>query len=139
MNMAHRGLWNVVLGVSISTSAGTSIKFDSQYAIDSMRARPAGDSGLHYLDKADLSSIYSIECLRFKQRHPDRPCMPKDKSDNTYPPGTLSIGHYPNYQEQICHSNHEYFCDPRRALSTEEVDKVTHRLQEFRERTLVNC
>lgn len=90
-----------------------------------------------YLTHHQLQPIKSIRCLQEKQIDPHKPCG--EKVESAYTLGTLSIGHYPTWQDSFCRSNGEYFCDPKDMLTKEERRTVTDKLHVFRTRTLVNC
>jgi len=49
------------------------------------------------------------------------------------------MGHFPHWQQPVCHSNQEFFCDPEMLLKPQEQTDVQKQLQLFKERTLVNC
>jgi len=94
----------------------------------------------HRLAEAELSPIYSVECLKAKQRNPSTVCVnqggaptiPEDVPD-------LSITTYPDWKEPRCRSHGEYLCDPEGLLKDGQVVALAAVLQEIRELSPVPC
>jgi len=98
--------------------------------------KPRGE-GRHFLHKDELQPIVSVHCLQEKQLHPDRPCS--ELEDEKSFSGPINMGHFPNWQDGVCNSNFEYFCDPANLFKDQERQMALQRLQVFNERMMVNC
>lgn len=93
--------------------------------------------GNKFLDKRELSAIPTVRCLQEKQRHPNRPCSDPRDGKRFY--GDINMGHFPNWRDEVCHSNQEFFCDAESLMKIPEQTVAQVRLQEFKERNMVNC
>jgi hypothetical protein len=50
-----------------------------------------------------------------------------------------NAGNYPNWQDPLCNSNGEYFCDPDHLLTTTERNNLTAQLKKLREGAHITC
>lgn len=106
-------------------------------AVDTFRPRSGGGRPL---TDNQLRGIYSIDCLRTKQLHgPLAPCdhglVANEETD--IPP--LGIGTYPNWQETICRSHGEFFCDPEVTIPESQVLDVVKSLNYVKQTARVTC
>lgn len=90
----------------------------------------------HILPDPLLDSIYSIECLKVKQRDPKAIC---GSHRHKTPDGPLDVGNWPHWQSGICHSGGEYFCDPGNVVKGKARKQVLKELQLVREEQQVTC
>eukprot|EP00401_Gymnodinium_catenatum_P000830 CAMPEP_0117532284 /NCGR_PEP_ID=MMETSP0784-20121206/39288_1 /TAXON_ID=39447 /ORGANISM="" /LENGTH=373 /DNA_ID=CAMNT_0005328671 /DNA_START=66 /DNA_END=1184 /DNA_ORIENTATION=- len=102
------------------------------------------------LQPKQLDTIYSVECLEFKQRHgANADCFGRqtnisaDGGDHapriSEAAPLLGIGTYPSWQDSRCRSDNEFFCDPEAIMSDSARQDVTRELQKMREQALVGC
>jgi len=92
--------------------------------------------GRNFLHKTQLQPITSIHCLQEKQRNPNAPCQ--DLPEEAFA-GPIDMGNFPSWQDGICNSNYNYFCDSSNLFERQERQATLERLQLFNERMMVNC
>lgn len=100
------------------------------------------DAGrLHHVPEPQLSPMQSVRCLKIKQRlGAHSPCTPSGKLlVGPAPPGPLSVGNYPAWQDARCRSNGQLFCDPEGLLKDSERVAVTTGLSALRASATVTC
>jgi len=97
----------------------------------------------HFLTNSELTPITSVSCLKAKQANPAVIC---ENSTVIIPGGgyqglikDINAGNYPYYQDKVCRSNGEYFCDPNGALTSEQALDLGVQLQNLRQSNVVNC
>lgn len=94
--------------------------------------------GGYLLKNKQLEKIYSVDCLKQKQRNPHLACGYQAPIPITAP--YLSIGSYPSWRnETLCNSNGEFFCDPEQLLNFEQRKELTKMLKESKEKSKVEC
>jgi len=119
----------------------------------------------HRLDDAELRNIYSIECLRQRQRDPSVVCSGKRSAANEEPAHIrehrerqerlarqraagevpapeepLGIAEYPSWTQKRCHSGGELLCDPYGVLGVgKDRQDILLALHEFHEQVYVQC
>merc|ERR1719502_2316696 len=90
----------------------------------------ASQDDRRFLNKHELKPIDSVRCLQEKQKHPNRPCTEPTKKDQRFE-GPINMGHFPNYKDDVCESQGEFFCDPDSLMSHDEQVAAARRLQLF--------
>lgn len=95
------------------------------------------------MTNTELRNISAIACLEARQRNPGITCrneslLYRPVSGPTFS-GQLNAGNYPNYQDPVCNSDGEYFCDPSSILNMEERKGLVRELTKLRYNNPVTC
>jgi len=104
-------------------------------AVHAIQPKPAG----HFLTSSELANVSTIPCLKTKQRDPSYDCETGSLVVHAGEFQHLTMGSYPHYEESICNSRGEYFCDPTAVLTADESAEITRELAYLRKTNLVTC
>lgn len=104
-------------------------------AVNAIQPQPVG----HFLTSSELENVSSIPCLKTKQRDPSYDCKTGSLVVHAGEFQYLSMGSYPHYEESICNSHGDFFCDPTAALTAAEGKDVVKELAFLRKTNLVTC
>jgi hypothetical protein len=96
----------------------------------------------HMLTPTELGNITSIDCLQAKQSNPAIEC----KEDGNHFLGgvvhateNLNAGNFPKYNDAVCNSGGEFFCDPEGRLTSQERAQIAGNLTTLRQSVGVTC
>lgn len=104
----------------------------------SIQPNPQG----HFLTNSELNNVTTVACLEARQLNPGVKCYNEtliEAPPNLGFSGALSAGNYPSYQDPVCKSNGEFFCDPPGVLTKDDRRNLTSELSTLRQFNPVAC
>lgn len=104
----------------------------------SIQPNPQG----HFLTNSELNNVTTVACLQARQLNPGVKCYNETLVETPASlsfSGSLSAGNYPSYQDPMCRSNGEFFCDPSSVLTKDDRQNLTNELSTLRQFNPVTC